>query len=151
MKSNDTELSHYERLVQNTIIQATQPYKSRLTITKEYDNNLGWIWDIMPKNPKAARVIIYGVDDITFRVNVDDIHHLEIFVKKNSWDKVIELFKAHLEAIMEGKAQGWSSNDLTTLEIDMGNNKPHRWSGNVIFISRFKKRPGTIFKQYNKY
>lgn len=152
------ELDSYEKQVETAVYEAAEPYMSRLKISRT-DGMLGPEWNITPTNQRAASIGVYGVDEVTIHMIVDDIFVFEIFMRKNKWDQDIQIFKTQLSAIMQGKVVGWydekTMGDVgpssTLLEVDTSDGRPERWSRNILFTKAFKKKSGVTNKRYESY
>jgi len=161
MAPND-KYAKYERLVGKAINEAIQPYKPRLKLTKGR-NAAGADWEIEPINPMAASIYVYGVDEGTINISVDNTHWLEMFISREEWINNLPIFRRHLDALMKGNAKSWHNTDAskdeerflavkTIIEIDTGEKRPYVWVGNIFFFKeRFKNKPSTLYKKYEAY
>lgn len=152
--------SEYERKVKAAINDITASFKAYLNIKESYSADVGWTWSISPKNPRAADIYVYGVNENTINLAVDNLYWLELFVDEEEYQNDTPYFSQHLSAILKGKVKGWhvkGKRDLeelslkTVLEIETDGSKPYQWSGNVIFVKRFKARDDTIAQSFESY
>jgi hypothetical protein len=159
MKSNAAEYSVQELLVNSAIKRVLEPYSSKLTVTVGTLQG-GATWMITPINPNSASMYVYGIDEVTVNISVDEMYWLEFFVNKNKWHDFMPLLERYLIAVAEGRIAGWhqkpygDDRDIgigTVLEIDIGDRQPVRWSSNVLFAKLFKSRRSIIHKQFAKY
>lgn len=158
MNTHTDELRRYEDRVDAVIADVILPYQKQLTLRKE-DTEFGQSWKIIPRNPNAARIEVYGVDDVTVNVSVDDMFWLELFVDTQAWDNDLQQLQTQLRAIMDGKAIGWYDTAAlhdklggkTLLEVAVDEDKPFRWSGNMLFTGLFKRSKRVTQKQYEPY
>lgn len=113
-------------------------------------------WTITPHNPNAAKVVIYGVDDRTVNLYVDEVYWLEVFMRPKRWDKDLEKIRDFLDAIMSGRIEGWHSTDVdsaprkTILELHTSK-RTRTYTGNLLFTNRFKQSKGTKHRTYEAY
>jgi hypothetical protein len=114
-------------------------------------------WNIKPVNSKAARITVYGVDEHTVNLSVDETHWLEVFMRPKHWDEDFVQVKSFLDAIVAGRIEGWYRNPVsdgspskTILELDTPKGKI-TYSGNIFFRNRFKRDQKTRHKTYEAY
>lgn len=146
-----SKLTESEAVAQGVITCVTSPFAEKLTLKASHDE-YGATWQISPQNTKAAGIYVFGVDDATVNVSVDDIYSFEIFT--NNQGEGMAEFADQLLAIMLGNITGWhdpttmgNTREKTLLEVQGG----PKWCGNVFFPSRFKKRKGVVMKAYKGY
>ena len=147
-------LTDAEKAVDAIIKESIKPYANRSEVLVDYTQDDGASWRIIPKNPHAALLRIYNVGKDVINIDVDDLYWIELFGD----DRKIAIFKAHLEALLGGRAVSWhdpktleKTRPKTILEVDTGDKKPFCWTGNILFPSRFKRRKGVIKKEYQGY
>lgn len=113
-------------------------------------------------NPKAASIYVYGIDEGTINLSVDNAHWLEMYISRKEWANDLPIFKGHLDALMKGNVKGWYKDTgedgekflevKTILEVYTGEKRPYEWSGNILlFKRRFKNKPDTIYREYEAY
>lgn len=146
--------TNVEKDIDSIIKECVEPFVDRVELFVGYDEDNGVYWRITPKNSQAAPICIYGVGKDVINIDVDKIYWIELFGD----DRKVAIFRAHLEAVFEGRAVSWHDSSTlgktrvkTLLEVDTGQDKPYQWTGNIILPSRFKGRRGVIKKEYQRY
>jgi len=160
MKKTTPELTEHEEIVKRTVNNVLKPYSGRYSIESGESSHGGWEVEIVPKNPKAAKIYISDIDSHIIYMAVDDMFFVEFYPEKNDYQDGLQDLKAHIIAAVGGKIKGYHirhKTDFTkqaymktVIEFELEDTITP-WSRNVIFRNHFKKRKDIIERQYEPY
>lgn len=155
-KSPGYTLSPYEQKIEALVDTIAAQHKDKLTYRKGLDD-YEYSWEIKPHNSKAAKAYVYGVDEYTVNITVDDYYWIEVFMRPKKWDEDFKIIGQYLNAIIEGRITGWRKSrtnevfsDPSILEFNI-DGRPSAYTANLWFGRQFKKNPRTRRVDYEPY
>lgn len=160
MKKSTYTLTKYENIVEDIIADVLEAYRGLYSIEASESSHGGWEAEIVPINPKAAKIYISDIDDSTIYTAIDDTYFLEFHLNKTDYEKGLSDFRLHIQAALCGDIVGYHVKNMrdfasnpymkTVLDFEIKNSViPH--SRNVLFRKIFIKRNDVVKQNFESY
>ncbi len=101
--SDKMTLNKYEQLVDEVIEEALMSFQGRYKVKKSQfqdDYVVDTAWEIKPLNPKAASIQVYGVDEKTVNISIEEYFWMEFFMSEDKFkDNLSDVKKTNFGCI----------------------------------------------------